>query len=65
MWRPIQNRGSYLEINLKQQEPVYGSVVWGYQKTNEFVTSYKVAYSNDGVIFTYVKDANGRDAVSN
>ncbi|KAJ9596533.1 hypothetical protein L9F63_012432, partial [Diploptera punctata] len=63
IWKPQHNVNEYLQVDLGQQEPIYGSVVWGSHKTDEYVTSYNVLYSNDGKSFSYVLDARGENAI--
>lgn len=54
-WKPIgPSENEYLQINLARPEVIYGAAVAGNPKNDEFVTSYKVAYSMDGISFSYV-----------
>lgn len=46
----------YLDVNLGAVEPVYGVVTRGNQEAHEFVTSFKVMFSSDGVGYSYVLD---------
>ncbi|EFA10333.2 hemocytin [Tribolium castaneum] len=47
-WAPeYSNNLQFLEINLGQQEPVYGVKVKGSPLYDEYVTSYKMTYSPD------------------
>lgn len=52
----MSDKDQYLQINLGQLEPVYGVKIKGSPLYNEFVTSYKVLYSSDGVLYSYVTD---------
>ncbi|XP_030749920.1 hemocytin [Sitophilus oryzae] len=54
-WAPqYTNQEQYLEVDLGQQEPVYGVIVQGSPLYDEYVTSYMVLYSPDGFDFYYV-----------
>lgn len=55
----------YLQIDLGHIEPVYGVVSQGVLGTSQYVTSYNVLYSTDGVFFTYIKDNSNSVKVSN
>ncbi|PSN34508.1 hypothetical protein C0J52_13396, partial [Blattella germanica] len=64
VWKPLYNNGNqYLEVDLLHQEPVYGTVVSGNADEDEYVTSYQVLYSNDGIRYAYIVDAKGYPAV--
>lgn len=54
-WAPkYSNKDQYLQINLGRPEPVYGIIVRGNPLYDEFVTSYRVQYSPDGIVFYYI-----------
>uniref|UniRef100_A0A481MQJ2 Hemolectin n=1 Tax=Nipponaphis monzeni TaxID=196483 RepID=A0A481MQJ2_9HEMI len=54
-WKPLESsENEYLQINLSHAEIIYGVEVSGNPLNDEFVTSYKVAYSMDGISFSYV-----------
>ncbi|VVC41699.1 Hypothetical protein CINCED_3A025143 [Cinara cedri] len=54
-WKPSESsENEYLQINLGYPETVYGVQVSGNPAKEEYVTSYKVAYSTDGISFSYV-----------
>lgn len=54
-WKPSSsNENEYLQLYLGQPETIYGIEVSGSPLENEFVTSYKLAYSMDGISFSYV-----------
>ncbi|KAJ3643777.1 hypothetical protein Zmor_026489 [Zophobas morio] len=56
-WIPqYSNNLQYLEIDLGQQEPVYGVKVKGSPMYDEYVTSYKVSYSPEGTTFYAVRN---------
>ena len=43
---------------------ITGVIIQGRENANQWVTKYKVQYSNDGTNWQYVKDVNNLDAVS-
>lgn len=54
-WKPSKtSENEYLQIYLGYPETVYGVEVSGNPLTDEYVTSYKVAYSLDGISYSYV-----------
>lgn len=54
-WKPSESsENEYLQINFDRPETVYGVEVSGNPVQDEYVTSYKVAYSTDGVGFSYI-----------
>nr|XP_023019258.1 hemocytin-like [Leptinotarsa decemlineata] len=54
-WAPVESdHHQFLEINLGKQEPVYGVIVKGSPLYDEYVTSYKVTYSDDGHHFYHI-----------
>lgn len=54
-WKPKESsENEYLQIYLGHPEIIYGVEVSGSPLNDEFVTSYKVAYSTDGISFSYV-----------
>jgi len=54
-WKPSKtSENEYLQIYLGYPETVYGVEVSGSLLTDEYVTSYKVAYSLDGISYSYV-----------
>lgn len=58
VWKPVDNnKDQYLQVDLGTLEPLYGTVVWGNPKTDEYVTSYMVLYSDNGQRYMYVTDA--------
>jgi hypothetical protein len=58
VWKPVDsNKDQYLQVDLGNLEPLYGTVVWGNPKGDEYVTSYTVLYSDNGQRYTYVTDA--------
>lgn len=65
VWKPTDNnKDQYLQVDLGNLEPLFGTVVWGNPKENEYVTSYMVLYSDNGQRYTYVTDAGDSPAVS-
>jgi len=52
-----------LQVDLGNLEPLYGTVVWGNPKADEYVTSYMVLYSDNGQHYTYVTDAEDSPVV--
>lgn len=64
-WSPkIPNKDQYLQIDLGREEPVYGVIVAGSSLYDEYVTSYQVLYSPDGVSYSYVTDISRNPKVS-
>jgi hypothetical protein len=49
----------YLQIDFNQSLPIYGILVRGNPLTEQFVTSYKVLFSNDGFSFSEATDIYG------
>lgn len=47
----------FIEIDLGSIQPVYGVVTKGRSGHLEWVKAYKVLYSRDGTVYTYIKDA--------
>lgn len=45
-----------MEIKLPKIEPIYGVILKGSPLYDQYVTSYKVLYSTDGLTFHYVED---------
>ncbi|XP_017781781.1 PREDICTED: hemocytin [Nicrophorus vespilloides] len=63
-WMPKDtNKDQYLQINFGKPEPVYGIVIKGSPLYAEFVTSFKVLYSNDGETYSFVTDKNKKPEV--
>jgi hypothetical protein len=64
VWKPTDNnKDQYLQVDLGNLEPLYGTAVWGNPKENEYVTSYMVLYSDNGQRYTYVMDADDSPAI--
>jgi hypothetical protein len=64
VWRPKDNnKDQYLQVDLGNLEPLYGTAVWGNPKEDEYVTSYMVLYSDNGQHYTYVTDEENAPAV--
>jgi hypothetical protein len=58
VWKPTDNnKDQYLQVDLGNLEPLYGTAVWGNPKSDEYVTSYMVLYSDNGQRYTYFTDA--------
>lgn len=54
-WKPsTPSENEYLQIYLGSSETIYGVQVSGNPLDDEFVTGFKVAYSMDGISFSYV-----------
>lgn len=54
-WRPTTpSENEYLQIYLGSSETIYGIQVSGNPFDDEFVKSFKVAYSMDGISYSYV-----------
>lgn len=54
-WKPAKSsENEYLEVNLHKPETIYGIEISGSPLNDEYVTSYKLAYSMDGVSFSIV-----------
>lgn len=64
-WRAqIANSDQYLEIDLGRIIPIYGVVTAGNPMDDEYVKSFKVLYSTDGVAYSYATSAAGHTQVS-
>ena len=46
----------FIEIDLGSIQPVYGVVTKGHSGHLAWVKAYKVLYSRDGIVYTYIKD---------
>lgn len=56
-WEPeITNTDQWLDVEFDRPEPVYGVILQGAVTKDEFVTSYKVLFSEDGQSFSYTLD---------
>lgn len=54
-WKPSSTGpDEYLQIDLGYPETVYGVELSGNPTSDEYVTSYKVLYSTDGISFSHV-----------
>lgn len=54
-WKPSKkDENQYLQLYLGQPETIYGVEISGNPLNDEYVTSYKVSYSMDGISFNYV-----------
>lgn len=57
VWHPvIDNTWQWSEFRLEKPRRIYGIIVGGDAKSNEFVTGYRVLYSEDGKLFSYFKE---------
>ena len=60
-WSPKTNDlNQYLQIKFLQPVPVYGVIIRGNQMLDQYVTSFKILYSNDENVFHVYEDANKR-----
>lgn len=56
-WRPaVDNTLQWAEVRFEKPRPIYGIIVGGDPNTDEFVTSYRVLFSEDGQLFSYLKE---------
>lgn len=56
-WEPeMLDADQWLDIEFNKPEPIYGVILQGGVFEDKFVTSYKVLFSEDGQIFSYVLD---------
>ena len=63
-WSTDRNRvGEYIQADLGQLKRIQAIVTQGRQDFNNWVKSYKFAYSTDGVTYDYVTSADGSDRV--
>lgn len=54
-WKPSKtSENEYLQIYLGFPETIYGVEISGNPLNDEYVTSYQIAYSMDGISFDYV-----------
>ena len=63
-WRADENTvGEYIQADFVQLQQIQAIATQGRADTNYWVTSYKFAYSTDGVTYHYVENADGSDRV--
>ena len=63
-WSMAAPGNQWIQANLLISKTVTGVITQGKQQRDQWVTKFKVQYSDDGVSFTYVKDpANLNDLV--
>ncbi|CAH0701554.1 unnamed protein product [Spodoptera exigua] len=63
-WNPaIQDTNQYIQVEFPRREPVYGVKMQGSPLFDQYVTSYKVLYSDDGVSFSTVNGPDGKPKV--
>lgn len=53
------NRDEWVQVELKRVTPVYGFQTKGDAEKDSWVTSYNAMYSEDGVTYSYVTNADG------
>ncbi|XP_035224885.1 hemocytin-like, partial [Stegodyphus dumicola] len=57
------NEFQFIEVDLGRIQPVYGVITKGRSGYPEWVKSYKVLYSRDGIGYAYVSDTNGKEKI--
>ena len=63
-WRSDENRvGEYIQADFGQLQRIQAIDTQGRQDWSNWVTSYKIAYSADGVTYDYVTSDDGSDRV--
>lgn len=63
-WNPAtQDQNQYIQVEFPRREPVYGVKMQGSPLFDQYVTSYKVLYSDDGVSFSTVNGPDGKPKV--
>ena len=63
-WAVDENTvGEYIQADFGQLQRIQAIDTQGSADRNEWVTSYKFAYSTDGVAYDYVRNADGSDRV--
>lgn len=56
-WSPAESdKKQYLQVNLRDVEPVYGIVLKGSPLYDQYITSYHVLHSMDGLRFHYLTE---------
>lgn len=59
-WSPATNdEQQWVEIQLTHPTPIYGVIVGGDAFDDKFVTSYRVLFSEDGNVFSYITEQRG------
>jgi len=58
------DKDQYLQIDLGLSKPIYAVLVRGNPLTEQYVTSYKILFSNDGYIFSAATDIYGAPMVN-
>ena len=63
-WYPGVNDGNqWMQVDLLEPMDVSGVILQGRYDSNQYVTKYKVLYSQDGSNFDYVQDSEGNTEV--
>ncbi|XP_037900754.1 hemocytin [Glossina fuscipes] len=56
-WAPmINDQMQYLQVTLPEREPLFGIVMAGHPDFDNYVTLFKILYSQDGVAYHYLVD---------
>ncbi|GBL83651.1 hypothetical protein AVEN_148964-1, partial [Araneus ventricosus] len=56
-WTPAEtDEKQFIEVDLGDIRAVYGIVTKGKESAKEFVTSYQLLYSTDGIAYSYYQD---------
>ncbi|CAL1296415.1 unnamed protein product [Larinioides sclopetarius] len=56
-WTPAEtDEKQFIEVDLDDIRGVYGIITKGKESTKEFITSYQLLYSTDGVAYSYYQD---------
>ena len=64
-WAAKTNDGNqWIQVTFDTPIHITGVITQGCASYSEWVTTYKVDFSNDGVTWQYVKDIQGNDKVS-
>ena len=63
-WSPATNNlNQYLQIDFPAAMPIYGVIVRGSPLLTQYVTSFKVLYSLDGIVYHIIPDASGNPLI--
>ncbi|KAL7040824.1 hypothetical protein ACKWTF_000531 [Chironomus riparius] len=63
-WSPATNDlNQYLQIDFPSAMPIYGVMVRGSPLLTQYVTSFKVLYSLDGIVYHIIPDASGNPLI--
>ncbi|KFM64508.1 Hemocytin, partial [Stegodyphus mimosarum] len=59
----VEDQKQFIEVNLDDVRAIYGVITKGKPLSNEWVTSYQLLFSNDGVSYSYYQDESDNNKV--